>query len=150
MELQLTGTGNQEALSLQEQLVVALRKAFEVAVDVAVQEVTKVVGRAAGEHEKMTQEIESLRQRLMRAEAMTGGRGGGSLHPTRVKHTQQPRTKSFPKEGNGLLADCRPNLQRKRGRNNRTSADSGATRVLQRNYGCVSWDAVNVGPYSTF
>lgn len=139
MELQLTGTGKREALSLQEQLVVALRKAFEVSVEIAVQEVTKVVGRAAGEREKMTREIESLRQRLMRAEAMAVGRGDGPLHPTHAKHAEQ-----------SLLADCRPNLQRKRGGNNRTSADSGATQVLQRNYGCVGWDAVNVGPYSPF
>lgn len=63
--------GAEAALSLQEELVAAIQGAFEVAVEIAIQEVTKLVGPTAGDdYEKMRRENESLKQRLQRAEAM--------------------------------------------------------------------------------
>ncbi|XP_070841677.1 uncharacterized protein [Chaetodon trifascialis] len=62
---------DEAALSLKEELVAAIHGAFEVAVEIAVQEVTKLVGQATGDvYEEMRRENESLRQRLQRAEAM--------------------------------------------------------------------------------
>lgn len=79
--------GAEATLSLQEELVAAIQGAFEVAVEIAVQEVTKLVGQATGDHyEAMRRENESLKQRLQRAEAMLDSvrmeeRGGGSPPP---------------------------------------------------------------------
>lgn len=79
--------GAEAALSLQEELVAAIQGAFEVAVEIAVQEVTKLVGQATGDHyEAMRRENESLKQRLQRAETMLDSvrmevRGGGSPPP---------------------------------------------------------------------
>lgn len=99
MKPQLTGTkrrpsvtkpaGAEAALSLQEELVAAIHGAFEVAVEIAVGEVTKLVGRATGGiYEEMRRENESLKQRLQTAEAMLDSarmeeRGGGSPPPKR-------------------------------------------------------------------
>ncbi|XP_044046222.1 zinc finger protein 8 [Siniperca chuatsi] len=72
------------ALSLQEELIAAIHGAFEVAVEIAVREVTKLVGPATGDvYGKMRRENESLKQRLQRAEAMLDcarreDRGGSS------------------------------------------------------------------------
>lgn len=58
-------------LSLQEELVVAIHGAFEVAVEIAVQEVTKLVGQLTGDgYEEMRRENECLKRRLQRAEAL--------------------------------------------------------------------------------
>ncbi|KAM3623957.1 uncharacterized protein V6R79_017394 [Siganus canaliculatus] len=59
-------------LSLQEELVAAIHGAFEVAVELAVQEVTRVVGKSRGDANELLRENESLRQRLQEAEAMLG------------------------------------------------------------------------------
>lgn len=73
------------APSLQEELVAAIHGAFEVAVEIAVQEVTKLVGLATGDvHEEMRRENESLKQRLQRAEALLESarrEGGGGCSP---------------------------------------------------------------------
>ncbi|XP_040892448.1 zinc finger protein 79 [Toxotes jaculatrix] len=110
MKPQLTGTkkhpsmskpdGAEAALSLQEELVAAIHGAFEVAVQIAVREVKKLVGQTAGDiYEEMRRENESLKQRLQRAEAMLDSarmkESGGSLAPTKrlcnaSKHTDQP------------------------------------------------------------
>lgn len=67
MKPQLPGTKER----LQEELVAAIHGAFEVAVELAVQEVSKLVGQATGDIcEEMRRENESLKQRLQRAEAM--------------------------------------------------------------------------------
>ncbi|KAM9363621.1 uncharacterized protein ABDE67_018239 [Symphorus nematophorus] len=74
--------GAEAALSLQEELVAAIHGAFEVAVEIAVQEVTKLVGQATGDvYEEMRRENESLKQRLQRAEAMLEEKGGSSSPP---------------------------------------------------------------------
>lgn len=97
MKPQLTGAGKrpcgrraagaEAALSLQEELVAAIHGAFEVAVEIAVQEVTKLVGRTSGDaYEEMRRENESLKQRLQRAEALLDSarmeerRGGSPPH----------------------------------------------------------------------
>ncbi|XP_068448327.1 zinc finger protein 91 isoform X2 [Clinocottus analis] len=73
------------ALSLQEELAAAIHGAFEAAVEIAVREVTKLVGQATGAvHEEMRRENESLKQRLQRAEDMLDcarmeERGGGGF-----------------------------------------------------------------------
>ncbi|XP_036966439.1 zinc finger and SCAN domain-containing protein 12-like [Acanthopagrus latus] len=78
-------SGAVAALSLQEELVAAIHGAFEVAVEIAVQEVTKLVGQATGDvHEEMRRENESLKQRLQRAEALLESarrEGGGGCSP---------------------------------------------------------------------
>lgn len=62
---------DQVQASLQEELVAAIHGAFEVAVEIAVREVTKLVGLATADmYEEMERENESLKQRLQRAEAM--------------------------------------------------------------------------------
>ena len=87
MKPQLTGTktrspatpaaGDEAALSLEEELVAAIHAAFEVAVQIAVSEVKKLVGQTTGDtYEDVRRENESLRRRLQRAEAM--------LEPARV------------------------------------------------------------------
>nr|XP_019934285.1 PREDICTED: zinc finger and SCAN domain-containing protein 2-like isoform X1 [Paralichthys olivaceus] len=81
MKPQLTGArrrssatqaaGDEAALSLEEELVAAIHAAFEVAVQIAVSEVKKLVGQTTGDmFEDMRRENESLRRRLQRAEAM--------------------------------------------------------------------------------
>lgn len=71
-------TASEVALSLQEELVAAIHGAFEVAVEIAVREVTELVGQATGDiYEEMRRENETLKQRLRRAEAMLE-EGGGS------------------------------------------------------------------------
>lgn len=58
-------------VTLPEELVSAIHRAFEAAVEVAVQEVTKLVSQAAGDvYEDMRRENESLQQKLQRAEAL--------------------------------------------------------------------------------
>lgn len=76
-------TGAEVALSLQQELVDAIRGAFEVAVEVAVREVTELLGQATEDIcEDMRLEHEALKQKLRRAEAaleralMEGGRSG--------------------------------------------------------------------------
>nr|XP_046262570.1 zinc finger protein 62-like isoform X2 [Scatophagus argus] len=81
MKPQLAGTikrpsgtkpaGAEAALSRQEALVAAIHGAFEVAVESAVQEVTKLFGQATADvYEEVRQENESLKERLQRAEAL--------------------------------------------------------------------------------
>ncbi len=104
MKPQLTGTqrrptvtkpaGAEAALSLQEELVAAIHGAFEVAVEIAVGEVTKLVGRATGGiYEEMRRENETLKQRLQTAEAMLDSarmeERGGSSPP----HPESPNPK---------------------------------------------------------
>lgn len=101
--------GAEAALSLQEELVAAIQGAFEVAVEIAIQEVTKLVGPTTGDdYEKMRRENESLKQRLQRAEAMLGfvsmeERGSSPPHAKQLldatSHTgqQQPHTKCSQK-----------------------------------------------------
>ncbi|XP_030594525.1 zinc finger protein 287-like [Archocentrus centrarchus] len=64
-------SGADAALSFQEELVAALHGAFEVAVEIAVREVKKLVaGQATSDiNEELRRENESLKQRLQRAEA---------------------------------------------------------------------------------
>ncbi|XP_071360396.1 uncharacterized protein [Trachinotus anak] len=76
------------ALSLQEELVAAIRGAFEVAVQIAVREVRKLVGQTAGDaYEEMRRENQSLKERLQRAESMLDSartkEGGGSPPPAK-------------------------------------------------------------------
>lgn len=76
------------ALSLQEELVAAIHGAFEVAVEIAVREVTELVGQATGDiYEEMRRENETLKQRLQRAEAMLEERGDSTAP---AKQTHQP------------------------------------------------------------
>ncbi|XP_013119900.1 zinc finger protein 184 isoform X2 [Oreochromis niloticus] len=64
-------TSADAALSFQEELVAAIHGAFEVAVEIAVREVKKLVaGQVTSDiYEEMRRENESLKQRLQRAEA---------------------------------------------------------------------------------
>ncbi|XP_054460957.1 zinc finger protein 11 isoform X2 [Anoplopoma fimbria] len=83
MKPQLAGTraaGSEVAPSLQEELAAAIHGAFEVAVEIAVREVTKLVGQATEDvYAEMRRETESLKERLQRAEGLLEERGGGSL-----------------------------------------------------------------------
>lgn len=108
MKPQLTGTkkrpyvtkavGAEAALSLQEELVAAIHGAFEVAVEIAVQEVIKLVGHAPGYvYEEMRRENEFLKQRLQRAEALLDSarleaRGDGSPSPAKQLVTASNQT----------------------------------------------------------
>ncbi|XP_026216664.1 zinc finger protein 829-like isoform X2 [Anabas testudineus] len=141
MKSQLTGTkpGRAEAaLSLQEELVAAIHGAFEVAVEIAVRKVKKLVAQAAGDdYEEMRRENESLKQRLQRAEALldsarTGGRGGSpppskqllgatkhadqQLHPNSHRVSPSPRVASVRScaGGRGDPHSARPDPQDKR------------------------------------
>nr|XP_020451798.1 zinc finger protein 502-like isoform X2 [Monopterus albus] len=76
---------SEAALSLQEELVAAIHGAFDVAVEIAVRDVKKLLARAAtgDNYEEMRRENASLKQRLQRAEALLDsarmeGRGGSS------------------------------------------------------------------------
>ncbi|XP_037326919.2 zinc finger protein 135-like [Pungitius pungitius] len=75
------------AVSLQEELAAAIHGAFQVAVEIAVQEVTKLVDQATGSvYEEMRRENESLKRRLQTAEdlldsARMGERGGSPANP---------------------------------------------------------------------
>ncbi|KAG7223771.1 hypothetical protein INR49_026453 [Caranx melampygus] len=65
------GCGAEAARCLQEELVAAIHGAFEVAVQIAVREVKKLVGPTAGHiYEEMRRENASLKARLQSAEAM--------------------------------------------------------------------------------
>ncbi|XP_058495512.1 zinc finger and SCAN domain-containing protein 12 isoform X1 [Solea solea] len=67
---------DEAALCLQEELVAAIYGAFEVAVQIAVRDVRKLLGHTRGDvYEEMRRENESLRQRLQRAEARLEDRG---------------------------------------------------------------------------
>ncbi|KAM4611846.1 uncharacterized protein ACJ7VT_012487 [Polymixia lowei] len=65
-------TGCEISLSLQDELVATIHRAFEVAVDITVLEVTKLVGQAVGDFRDQMRdtqrENESLKQRLQKAE----------------------------------------------------------------------------------
>lgn len=123
MKSQLTGNnpaGAEAALSLQEELVAAIHGAFEVAVEIAVREVKKLVGQAtADNYEEMRRENESLKERLQRAEAMLDsarmeGRGGSpppSKQPfSATKHTDQQLHLNFnpisPSTKVGIVHSC--------------------------------------------
>lgn len=78
------------ALLLQEELVAAIYGAFEVAVQIAVGEVKRLLGRNSGDmYEGMRRENESLKQRLHRAEAMLEPASDGSPPPTK-RHLDPP------------------------------------------------------------
>ncbi|KAK5866289.1 hypothetical protein PBY51_020491 [Eleginops maclovinus] len=97
----LKAAGSEAALSLQQELVAAIHGAFEVAVEIAVREVTNLVGQATGEaYAEIKRENESLKQRLQRAEAKLEKRGGSS----------SPRTKQLPNAT--ALTDQQPHLER--------------------------------------
>lgn len=119
MKPQQAGTGEGAALCLRKELVAALQRAFQVAVEIAVQEVTKLVSRATEDHyDDMRRENEFLRERLRLAEAVQDSvrteeeeRGGGSPPHTKEllvanDHTgQQPdaarsQEATDPKVGN--------------------------------------------------
>lgn len=103
MKPQLTGTktrpkaaGAEADLSLQEELIAAIHGAFEVAVEIAVREVTKLVGRATGDvYEELRRENESLKRRLQRAGAMLDSarmeeRGGSSPPTKQLQNANKP------------------------------------------------------------
>ncbi|XP_037616973.1 zinc finger protein 79 [Sebastes umbrosus] len=77
------GGDESAAACLQEELSAAIHGAFEVAVEIAVREVTKLVGQATADVcEEMRRENQSLKQRLQRAEALLEERGGGGGSPS--------------------------------------------------------------------
>ncbi|KAK5926858.1 hypothetical protein CgunFtcFv8_022395 [Champsocephalus gunnari] len=91
----LKAAGSEAALSLQQELVAAIHGAFEVAVEIAVREVTKLVSEATGDaYVEIQRENESLKQRLQRAEAKLEERGGSSprtkQHLNATSRTDQP------------------------------------------------------------
>lgn len=91
--------GYEAALFFQEALVAAIHGAFEVAVEIAVEEVKTRVGQATSDiYEELRRENESLKQRLQRAEAVMGERGGdGSPSPEkRIYCTARKRTDRPP------------------------------------------------------
>ncbi|XP_039669704.1 zinc finger protein 135 [Perca fluviatilis] len=109
MKPQLTGTktrpkaaGADPDRSLQEELIAAIHGAFEVAVEIAVREVTKLVGRATGDvYEELRRENESLKQRLQRAGAMLDSarmeeRGGSSLPTKQLQNANKPTDQPPP------------------------------------------------------
>ncbi|XP_047434961.1 zinc finger protein 287-like [Mugil cephalus] len=66
-------SGSEAVLVFQDELVAAIRGAFEVAVEIAVREVKTLVGQATSDiYEDLRRENESLKQRLQKAEAMLG------------------------------------------------------------------------------
>ncbi|XP_022611231.1 zinc finger protein 454-like [Seriola dumerili] len=110
MKPRLTGTtkrpsvtkpaGDEASRCLQEELVAAIHGAFEVAVEIAIRDVKKLVGQTAGDiYEEMRRENESLKERLQRAEAMLDSvrvkESGGSPPPpskqlfSTAKHADQ-------------------------------------------------------------
>lgn len=163
--------GAEAALSLQEELVAAIQGAFEVAVEIAVQEVTKLVGQTTGDnYEKMRRENESLKQRLQRAEAMLDSvrmedRGGSSPHTKQLlvatNHTgQQPRTKCSHEIPDPNVEDVsdhsraeppadpqhKPRNQEQRsGHGVKTQLVGEDASDLQRNDGCADYDALHIG-----
>lgn len=87
MKPQLSGSQKrpwpEAALSVQEEVVAAIRGALEVAVEMAIGEVTSLLHQAARDtHEELRRENESLKEKLQRAEAMLDCElmegGGGS------------------------------------------------------------------------
>ncbi|XP_059182075.1 zinc finger protein 394-like [Centropristis striata] len=75
------GGAGEAAGTLQEELVAAIHGAFEVAVEIAVREVTKLVGQASGDlYEEMRRENQTLKQRLQRAEALLDSAGSPPTH----------------------------------------------------------------------
>lgn len=159
--------GAEAALCLQEELVAAIHGAFEVAVEIVVQEVSKLVGQATGDlYEEMRRENESLKQRLQRAEAMLDSarmeeRCGSSPPPPAAAATDQPPHTKYdhkstsPKEGNEH--DCRgvrgdtpaaghsraeqppdPQHQRvSRNEEQRSNCDVKTQSVSEKNNGCA-------------
>ncbi|XP_070684581.1 uncharacterized protein [Pempheris klunzingeri] len=163
--------GAEAALSLQEELVAAIHGAFEVAVEIAVQEVSKLVGQVTGDlYEEMRRENESLKQRLQRAEAMLGSarmedRGGSS--PPATDQPSRPKYKlkgANPKEGivhgyagvrGHSCADQHPDAQRRHASTSeeqranddddgvKTEHVSDAASEAEENNGCaVAFDAL--------
>lgn len=154
------------AMSLQEELVAAIQKAFQVAVRIAVEEVTKLVGRTTGKnYYDMLEENESLKQRLLRAEAMLDERGDTSSHTKQrldaVNHTGRHPYRCYrqkskdPDVGNnagfrcGRPADQHLDLQHTRRQQKQRSGDGvkrqhdcGGASDPHRNDGC---DAFTVG-----
>lgn len=162
------------AMSLQEELVAAMQKAFQVAVQIAVEEVTKLVGRTTGtNYYEMLEENESLKQRLLRAEAMLDERGDASSHTKQhldaINHTGRPPYRCYrqkskdPDAGNstgfrcGRPADQHLDLQHTRRQQKRRSGDgvkrqhdSGGASHPHRHDGCAGRDAFNVGRWFEF
>ncbi|KAM8878336.1 uncharacterized protein AB9W97_014231 [Spinachia spinachia] len=81
------GARAEAVVSLQEELAAAIHGAFQVAVEIAVEEVTKLVDHATGSvYEEMRRENESLKRRLQTAEdlldrARMEERGGSPTSP---------------------------------------------------------------------
>ncbi|XP_071782175.2 uncharacterized protein LOC139932336 [Centroberyx gerrardi] len=95
--------GGEVSLSFHDELVATIHGAFEVAVDIAVLEVTKLVGQAMGDlQDRMQRENESLKRRLQKAEekleSVRSGMGerGGTPSAKQLlnatSHTDQPPT----------------------------------------------------------
>ncbi|KAF7656678.1 hypothetical protein LDENG_00037770 [Lucifuga dentata] len=102
------GHVSQVSLSFQKQLVAAIHGAFEVAVDIAVREVIKLVGEAMGElSEEMRRENEFIQHRVQRAEAQVDSEESPTKQVLNANnHTDEPahpeynlRTR-YPKEIN--------------------------------------------------
>lgn len=85
------------ALSLQEELVAAIHGAFEVAVEIAVREVTSLL-RTSGNYAELRRENESLKERLKRAEAELDCRRteAGRLTPTSEDRLSVPKHAHHP------------------------------------------------------
>ncbi|XP_035515714.1 zinc finger protein with KRAB and SCAN domains 3-like [Morone saxatilis] len=124
----LKPSGAEAVQSLQEELVAAIHGAFEVAVEIAVHEVTKLLGQATGDvYEEMRRENESLKQRLQRAEALLDSarreeREGSSPLPSEQprdgsNHTHRPHhlkyTQISPNPEVGVRGDTPPAGQRR-------------------------------------
>lgn len=85
-----TSPGSDVSVRLQQQLAAAIRGALEVAVEIAVREVTELVGQTTGDiWEHVRRENESLRQRLRRAEQelLQLDRCGSPAESRLVRHT---------------------------------------------------------------
>lgn len=104
------------ALSFQEELVAALHGAFEVAVEIAVREVKKLVaGQATSDiYDELRRENESLKQRLQRAEAKldsarTEENCGSPQTTNAIKYTDQsphPNCSQISANAVGSLHSC--------------------------------------------
>ncbi|CAJ1053118.1 zinc finger protein 90-like [Xyrichtys novacula] len=99
-ETKVSGAG--PALSLQEELVAAIHGAFEVAVEIAVREVSKLLGQATGDIcEKMRRENETLKQRLQEAEALLDS----NQLLNAAKQKDQPTCSKYKQKNPNLMMD---------------------------------------------
>ncbi|XP_074521585.1 uncharacterized protein LOC141787195 [Halichoeres trimaculatus] len=136
--------GTEAAVSLQEELIAAIHGAFEVAVEIAVREVSKLVCQATGVIcEEMRQENESLKQRLQEAEALLDSNellnaAKQKDQPTCSKDVVQSPVLTVGNGVRGVSRADHPTPDRKKERRSSDEVDTQHVSVASENdYGCA-------------